>query len=413
MKLKAIQAKEAKAKQKPYKLADGRGMYLLVNPSGSKYWRLKYRYAGKEKVLALGVYPEISLARAREKCDEARALLDREIDPSTARRQKKITDKHEGDNTFESVAEDWFRTKMEGKSESYTDRTKRLLKNDLYPALGKRPINHIEPPELLMVLRKVESRGAVDMAHRAKQTAGQIFRFAIAAGISERDPSADLKGALKSRTKTHYASITEPKDVGRLLIAIDAFQGTPVVKAALQLSPILFQRPGEIRNMEWEEINWEDEQWEIPAIKMKMAQPHIVPLATQTIGILKELHRLTGRGKYVFPSARGASRPLSDNGVRVALRTMGYDNETMTPHGFRAMARTILDEVLHYRVDYIEHQLAHAVRDANGRAYNRTSHLKERRVMMQGWADYLDLLKSEASGSNVVTAQFKNSEGEL
>jgi integrase len=304
------------------------------------------------------------------------------------------------------VATEWYETKMGDKSDSHRDRTLRLLKNDLYPPLGSRPINQIEPPELLMALRKIEARGAVDMAHRAKQTAGQVFRYAVATGRAERDPSADLKDALKSRTKKHYPAITEPKEVGKLLIAIDAYEGTPVVKTAMQLSPILFQRPGEIRAMEWNEINWEAEQWELPAEKMKMGQPHIVPLPTQAIDLLKELHLFTGGGKYVFPSARGASRSLSDNGVRVALRTMGYDNNTMTPHGFRAMARTILDEVLNYRVDYIEHQLAHAVKDANGRAYNRTSHIAKRKIMMQKWADYLDNLKIQAKAGNVVTAKF-------
>lgn len=415
MKLKAPQVKEAKSKEKPYKLFDGKGLYLLVNPKGAdgaegaKYWRMKYRYGGKEKVLALGVYPEIPLAKARRKCEKAREELDNGINPGVTKRLKRLSDRHEGANTFQSVATEWFETKMGGKSDSYRDRTLRLLKNDLYPPLGTRPINQIEPPELLMALRKVESRGAVDMAHRAKQTAGLIFRYAVATGRAERDPSADLRGALKSRTKKHHAAITDPKQVGKLLVAIDAYQGTPVVMAALKLSPIIFQRPGEIRTMEWAEINWEEEQWEIPASKMKMGQPHIVPLPSQAIELLREIESHTGnRSKYVFPSARGAHRPLSDNGVRVALRAMGYDNDMMTAHGFRAMARTILDEVLKYRVDYIEHQLAHAVKDANGRAYNRTSHLPERREMMQKWADYLDNLKSQATSGNVVTATFGN-----
>jgi integrase len=252
----------------------------------------------------------------------------------------------------------------------------------------------------------VEARGAVDMAHRVKQSAGQVFRFTVATGRCERDPTGDLRGALQPTNKKHFAAITDPREVAKLLVAIDAYQGTPVVKTALQLSAILFQRPGEIRAMEWVDINWEDEVWELPATKMKMKQSHIVPLPSQAIDLLKGIHRSTGRGRYVFPSARGPHRSLSDNGVRVALRTMGYDNETMTAHGFWAMARTILDEVLNYRVDYIEHQLAHAVKDTNGRAYNRTSHLKERKVMMQKWADYLDNLKAQAEAGNVVTAKF-------
>jgi len=320
---------------------------------------------------------------------------------------EKITQKNQGDNTFRTVADEWYENQLEGKSESYRDRTKRLLKNDLLPSLGHRPIGEIEPPELLMALRKIEARGAVDMASRARQTAGQVFRYAVATGRAERDPSADLRGALKARKKKHYAAITDPADVGRLLVGIDGFEGTPVVKTALQLSPLLFQRPGEIRAMEWSEINWEAAQWEIPAKKMKMRQPHIVPLATQAVDLLREIERHTSHSsKYVFPSARGNTRPLSDNGVRTALRTCGYSNDQMTPHGFRAMARTILDEVLNFRVDYIEHQLAHAVRDTNGRAYNRTAHLEGRRTMMQKWADYLDNLKTQTLAGNVVTGRF-------
>ena len=230
-----------------------------------------------------------------------------------------------------------------------------------------------------------------------------MFRFAVATGRAQRDPAQDLRGALAANVTKHLAAITDPKEVAKLLQAIDSFRGTPAVAAALKLSPLLFVRPGELRHMEWAEINWDEARWEISAEKMKMRQPHIVPLSTQAIAILRELEPITGRSKYVFPSARGASRPLSENGVRVALRTMGFTNEQMTPHGFRAMARTILDEVLGYRVDWIEHQLAHAVKDANGRAYNRTSHLRDRKKMMQGWADYLDALKT---GGKVIPVDF-------
>ena len=406
MPLTATAVKQAKAKEKPYKLSDEKGMFLLVNPNGSKYWRFKYRFAGKEKLFAIGVYPDVSLSDARDKRDDARKLLAHDVDPGVTKRHRKQAQVVEGANSFKVVATEWFKTKMKDKAQGYQDRTWRGLKNDLFPALGSRPINQIAATELLMALRKVEARGAVDMAHRVKQTAGQVFRYGVATGRCGRDPTGDLKGALAPVTKTHFAAITDPKEVGRLMLAIDAYTGTPVVKTALQLSAILFQRPGEIRAMEWGEINWEDEVWELPAEKMKMKLPHIVPLPRQAIEVLKELHRITGRGRYVFPSARGPHRPLSDNGVRVALRTMGYDNDTMTAHGFRAMARTILDEVLNYRVDYIEHQLAHAVRDANGRAYNRTAHLPQRKDMMQGWADYLDNLKSQAVAGNVVTAEF-------
>ena len=409
MALTAIAVKQAKPKDKPYKLADGKGMYLLINPNGAKYWRLKYRYAGKEKTLAMGVYPDISLEKARDQRDEAKRLLFDHVDPGVAKKLRKLAVYENETNSFEMLAREWFETRMIDKSNSHQKRTWSSLKKDLFPPLGNRPINQITAPELLMALRKIEARGAIETAHRAKQTAGQIFRYAIVTGRAERDPSADLKGALKNPIKTHLAAITDPKEVGKLMVAIEGFQGTPTVKTALLLSPLIFTRPGELRHMEWEEINWEEERWELPAEKMKMKQPHIVPLSTQALHLLKEHHRLTGRVKYVFPSARGASRPLSENGVRTALRTLGYDNETMTPHGFRAMARTILDEVLNYRTDWIEHQLAHAVRDANGRAYNRTAHLAGRREMMQGWADYLDQLRAQALAGNVTTAIFLKS----
>jgi integrase len=407
MSLKATATKNAKPKEKPYKLYDEKGMYLLVSPTGSKCWRYKYRYVGKEKTLALGIYPDVSLANARAKRDEARSALANGIDPGEVRKVEKLTRYLAAADSFEAVGREWFNQVMPDKSKSYRERTGRILKKDLYPVLGNRPISAITAPELLAALRRVESRGAIDIAHRAKQVAGQIFRYAVGTGRAERDPSRDLpRNALKSRNKKHYAAITDPAEVGNLLVAIDGFQGTPVVKAALLISALLFQRPGEIRAMEWEEINWQESCWEIPAEKMKMRSPHIVPLATQAQELLEELYKLTGNGRYVFPSARGRSRHLSENGVRTALRTLGYDNDTMTPHGFRAMARTILDEVLECRVDWIEHQLAHAVRDANGRAYNRTAHLKGRRRMMQRWAGYLDSLRAQASGNNVVSAKF-------
>lgn len=386
----------AKAKDKPYRLSDEKGLYLLINPKGGKYWRLKYRYGGKEKTQALGVYPEVSLTKAREKLQKSREQLAEGIDPSVTKRLQKLHEYEEGIHGFESIAREWFEIRMIDKSKSHRSRTIRSLEKDLFPQLGRRPVNQIAAPELLMVLRQIESRGAIETAHRTKQIAGQVFRYAIATGRADRDPSADLKGALKNPVKHHLAAITDPKEVGKLMVAIDGYSGTASVKSALLLSPLLFVRPGELRHMEWREINWEEERWELPAEKMKMKLPHIVPLARQAVEILIEHHRATSRGKYVFPSARGASRPLSENGVRTALRTLGYDNNTMTPHGFRAMARTILDEVLNYRVDWIEHQLAHAVNDSNGRAYNRTAHLDGREEMMQGWADYLDSLRAAA-----------------
>ena len=393
MRLTATQVKEAKPRDKQYKLSDGEGMFLLVKPNGGKYWRLKYRIDGKEKQLALGIYPQVSLKDARELRFAARKEISNQKDPAFERKLEKRERLSAAANSFRVVAEEWFDAKISDKSESHKTRTRRLLEKDLFPSLASRPINEITAKELLSVLRKIEKRGAIDTAHRAKQTVGHAFKFGIASGICERDPSNDLAGALKSRTKKHHAAIIEPIEVGKLLNSIDGYQGGMVVRTALKLSPYLFVRSGELRHMQWDEINWKEARWELPAEKMKMKRPHVVPLARQSIALLESIYQLTGRGRYVFPSERGRSRAMSDNAIRSALRTMGYDNETMTPHGFRAMARTLLDEQLGFRVDIIEHQLAHAVKDPTGRAYNRTTHMAERIEMMQRWADYLDTLK--------------------
>jgi len=412
MPLTATAVKQANPRQKDYKMSDGGGLFLLVKKTGSKYWRLKYRYADKEKSLALGVYPEITLSKARELKEDARRLVAHGTDPSELRRAEKSARNDAATNSFKSVAEEWFRIKMTDKSTTYKERVDRLLANDLLPYLGRRPIAEITPPELLAVLRRIESRGARESAHKAKQVVGLVIRYAIATGRAERDPSTDLKGALQPPIKGHHAALTKPSEVGKLMMAIDAYQGTPVVRTALRLSPLLFCRPGELRHMEWSEINWKESRWELPAGKMKMNAPHIVPLSRQAMNVLRDIEPITsGRGKYVLPSARGASRPLSENGVRVALRTMGFDNQSMTAHGFRATARTLLDEVLGYRIEWIECQLAHAVKDANGRAYNRTSYLKQRREMMQKWADYLDNLKSAAASKNVIAGEFGKAAG--
>ncbi len=396
MPLTDTQTRQAKPREKTWKLSDEKGMYLEITPKAQKYWRLKYRYGGKEKRLAIGVYPDVSLKEARAKRDDARKQLSIGIDPSSAKQAEKAKQNIANANSFEVIAHEWFKTKMRDKSKSHQDRTWRALERDLFPQLGKKPVSEITPPDLLAALRKIEKRGAIETAHRTKQTAGQVFRFAIATGRAERDPSNDLAGALQNPIEKHYPAITNPKEIGPLLNAIDAYNGTPTVKAALSLSPLLFCRPGELRHMEWAEINWEAAQWEIPAPKMKIKQPHIVPLCKQAIKILESQQHLPGKGRYVFPSPRGASRPLSENGVRTALRTMGYDNETITPHGFRAMARTILDEILGFRIEWIETQLSHTVRDVNGRAYNRTQYLNQRKDMMQQWADYLDNLKTQS-----------------
>ena len=395
-KLTATAVRKAKPKSKIYKVFDGGGLHVKVKPCGAKYWHYDYRFAGNRRTLALGVYPQISLKEARMKHRKAHNLVEQGIDPSLQRRVNKQSQNQAIANNFEVIANEWFETKMQNKSEGHRKRTLNALKKDLFPRIGNRPVSDISAPELLSVLRKIEARGAVEMAHRTKRIAGWVFGYAIVSGRAERDPSKDLEGALQTPIRKHLAAITDPKEVSKLMIAIDSYNGSMVVKAALQISPLLFQRPGEIRSMEWSDINWELKRWEIPAEKMKMDRPHVVPLSKQTLDILRDLHPYTGHGKHVFPSPRGSSRCLSDNAIRMAIRTLGYDRETMSAHGFRAMARTLLDEALGFRVDWIEHQLAHAVKDPNGRAYNRTKHLEGRAEMMQAWADYLDKLKCEA-----------------
>jgi integrase len=393
LKLTASQVKSAKPAIKAYKLSDGRGLYLLVQPNGAKYWRLKYRFGRKEKLLAIGVYPGVSLAQARAACDEAKVLLRDNRDPSSVKQLRKNFLVEQSNDTFEAIATEWFEQKMVSMSVGYKARTWRVLENDLFPSIGKRPIAEVTAIQLLEALRTIEKR-TVYIAHRAKQTCSQIFRYAISTGRTDRDIASDLSGTLRPRTVKHAATLLEPNSIGQLLRSIDAYSGSMVVRGALQLSPLLFVRPGELRTMEWQEINWNKRRWEIPSSKMKMREAHIVPLAEQSLEVLAQMEPLTGHGIYVFPSARKGGRPLSDNGVRTALRSMGYNNEQISPHGFRAMARTLLDEELGFPVDHIEQQLAHAVKDPLGRAYNRTKHLDERAEMMQRWADYLQSLKA-------------------
>lgn len=403
--LSEVKVRTTKPGKKPYKLFDGGGLFLLVTPSGGKLWNFKYRFDNKEKKLALGPYPEISLLDARQRRDEARRQIAHNIDPVAVRKAQKQA-KTEELETFEVIGREWHAKFTQTWTPGHTTTIMSRLERDLFPWIGNRPINQIKAPELLAVLRRVESRGALESAHRIRTIAGQVFRYAIATGRAERDPAADLKGALPQPKEKHHAAITDPKEVAPLLRALDGYQGHFIVKCALKLAPMLFVRPGELRNAEWVEIDLDGAVWNIPAHKMKMKQAHMVPLCHQAIEILTQLKELTGASRYVFPSARSFARPMSNNAVNAALRRMGYDKETMTGHGFRAMARTILDEVLHIRPDYIEHQLAHAVRDPNGRAYNRTAHLEERRKMMQTWADYLDGLKAGA-----VVVPFKTAKG--
>ena len=387
--------RRAKAKKKPYKLFDSGGLFLLVAPSGGKWWRFKYRFAGKEKLLSLGTYPDISLKEARDRRDLERKKLASKIDPAVNRMAIKAAWTDSQANSFEVIAREWVEKKASIWSPSNTSKTIRRLEVDVFPWLGTRPIADITPPELLSALRRTESRGAIDTAHRVLQTCGQIFRYAIATGRMTRDPAADLRGALKQVKGDHFAAVTDPKAIGGLLRALHGYQGSVVTRCALRLAPLVFVRPSELRKAEWSEVDWETATWDIPAHRMKMKEAHVVPLSRQALEILKELHPLTGRGSYLFSSPRSHKRPMSDNAVLSAMRRMGIPKEEMSGHGFRAMARTVLDEVLHVRPDYIEHQLAHAVRDPNGRAYNRTAHLPERRKMMQDWADYLDGLRLE------------------
>jgi integrase len=391
-----VQVRNAKPKEKDFKLPDGYGLYLLVTPTNGKLWRFDYRYADKRKTLAFGAYPSLSLADARQRREDAKKLLANGVDPSEVRKAQKAATVAVTENSFEIVAREWH-SKFSGTwSLSHAETTLRRIQSDAFPVIGARPIGEIKAPELLAMLRRIESRGALETAHRVKTICGQVFRYAVATGRAERDPAADLKGALPPYKKSHLAAITDPKYVPPLLRAIDGYQGSFVVKSALQLAPLVFVRPGELRQAEWAEIDLDVGEWNIPAERMKMKQPHLVPLSKQAVSIFLELQAITGNSRYVFPSGRSFARPMSNNAVNAALRRMGFDKDEMTGHGFRAMARTILDEVLQVRPEFIEHQLAHAVKDPNGRAYNRTTHLAERRKMMQTWADYLDGLKNGA-----------------
>ena len=375
--------------------ADGGNMYLLVKAAG-KYWRLDYTHLEKRKTLALGTYPEVSLKKARDKRDKARELLAEGKDPSDEKRKGKALKIEASKNTFEVVARTWLKKSQADRMTSTQSKVANWLEKDIYPHIGKLPISEIGPRDVLGALRHMEVRGALDSVQRVKQICGQVFRFAVAEGSAERDVTQDLKGALEKHKAGNHPAITEPKQAGELMRSIHGYAGATYTVAALKLMPLVFVRPGELRTAEWAEINLVVGEWRIPAIKMKMKVDHLVPLSTQALEILKVLQPLTGHGKYVFPSLRTGDRPMSGNTINGALRALGYAQDIHTAHGFRAMARTIMDEVLGERVDLIEHQLAHAVKDANGRAYNRTAHLPSRKEMMQRWADYLDKLRTGA-----------------
>ena len=372
------------------RLFDSQGLYLEISPRGGKWWRLKYRILGKEKRLSLGVYPAVSLKEARRRRDEAKRLIGAGIDPSEQRKMLNLRGLREAENTFELISREWFLKFSSQWADTHSTRTLRRLERDVFPMIGARPIAAISAPELLTVLRNIEGR-TLETAHRALRTCGQIFRYGIATGRCERDLSQDLKGALPPSPTGHFAATTNPKRLGDILRRIQHYPGTSVVSSALRLAPLTFVRPGELRTAEWSAIDMDSREWRFTTSKTKT--PHIVPLSRQAVETFENLRRHTGHGKFVFPSARSSQRPMSDNAVLVALRSMEIPADEMTGHGFRAVARTILDEVLGFRPDIIELQLAHAVKDPNGRAYNRTTHLEERRRMMQAWADHLDSLR--------------------
>jgi integrase len=383
--LTEVQIRNAKPSKKIVRLFDGYGMYLEVMPSGSKWWRQKYRHAGKEKRISLGVYPEVSLKGARARRDDTRRVLAAGIDPSEHRKAVRNSQIERAGNSFEVVAREWIEKFSRTWANGHAKRIMRRLEKDVFPWLGGRPIAEIKAMELLATIRKLENRGVLETAHRTLATCGQIFRYAVATGRAERDPSGDLRGALTPVKGEHFAAVTDPKKVGQLLRVFDGYDGSLVVQSALKLAPLVFVRPGELRMAQWAHIDFEAAEWRYTV--SKTGTEHVVPLAKQAIDILKTLQGLTGRGQYVFPSGRSPRRPMSDNAILAAMRRMGIGKEEMSGHGFRAMARTILDEVLKCRPDLIEHQLAHTVRDPLGRAYNRTTHLPERREMMQRWAD--------------------------
>lgn len=403
MALTDLAVRNAKPSTKQQKLFDGGGLHLLVTPAGGKRWVLKYRFGGKEKSLALGMYPDVSLSEARRRRDDAREKLAAGIDPSDAKKAEKRAARLSAENSFEAVAREWHVKYTPIWSESHADRILRRLEVDAFPWIGGKPIADLAPPDVLEALRRVEKRGALETAHRLRANISQVCRYAVATGRATRDVTADLRGALPPVQAEHMAAITEPKQVTELLRAIDGYHGTFPVSCALRLAPLLFQRPGELRAAEWVEVDLDAGVWEIPSERMKRTKQgkaagsaHIVPLSPQAIAILRELYAVTGNGRFLFPSVRTKDRPMSDNTINGALRRLGYDGDTMTGHGFRAMARTILDEVLGMPAAIIEAQLAHAVKDPLGRAYNRTAHLPQRREMMQRWADYLDDLKTGA-----------------
>lgn len=391
MPLTDVVIRNAKPITKTFKLYDSGGLYLEVSPSGGKWWRLKYRFNGKENRISLGVYPQVSLSSARDRRETERKLLAMGIDPSKNRKTEKSDQANRAANSFEQVAREWFTKFSLRWAPAHAARKIRLFERDIFPWIGQRPIAEIAAPELLSILRRIEKRGVPETERRALVSCGQVIRYAVATGRAERDPSSDLRGALPPVKGEHFAAITEPDSLAIILRAFEGYDGTLPVRCALRLMPLLFVRPGELRKAEWAQIDFDAAEWRYLATKTQTE--HVVPLSRQAVAMLRELFTLTGNGQFVFPSARSNTRPMSDNAILAAMRTMEIAKDVTTGHGFRATARTILDEVLGVRTDLIEHQLAHRVKDPNGRAYNRTAFLPERREMMQQWSDYLDQLK--------------------
>jgi integrase len=385
----------AKAADKSYKIYDTDGLFLQVTPQGGKWWRLKYRFDGKEKLLSLGTYPDISLSQARQKREDSKKLLAIDIDPSENRKQTKADNRLNTENSFELVAREWWQSHMTNKADSHKEKVIRRFELYLFPWIGKKPISSITAPQVLETLRRIEKQNKVETAHRTLQTAGQVFRYAVQTGRAIRDVTADLKGALPATTVKHMAAFTEPKDVAELLRALDAFNGTLTVQCAIKLAPLVFVRPSELRMAKWADIDLDDGTWQYLVSKTKT--DHIVPLSTQALAILHEIHPVSGHGQYVFQGGHSPLKPMSESAINAALKRMGYDTQKdITGHGFRAMARTILHERLNIDPAIIEHQLAHKVPDTLGSAYNRTKFIEQRKIMMQSWADYLDELKAGA-----------------
>ncbi len=404
MPLTDVKCRSAKPKESDYSLADENGLCLLVKQTGSKWWRFNYRFAGKRKTLSMGIYPETSLKMAREKRDEARQMILSGIDPSANRKAEKSAQTGEIKDSFKIITLEWLIKMKSEWVDSHYSKIEARMKNDILPWLGHMPIKEIKPMDILQALKRIESRGAIETARRACENIGQIFYFAILTGRAERHPAPQLVRSLSKPKEKHMAAITEPLKVGELLRQMDTYTGTFIVRCALQLAPLVFVRPGELRQAEWNDINLDTAEWRFKASKTH--QDHIVPLSHQAVDILKSIYPYSGHGRYVFPSHRSDTRPMSNNAVLSAFRRMGIAIEEMSGHGFRAMARTLLAERLRYPEIIIEHQLAHQVRDVHGRAYNRTKFLDDRKKMMQDWANYLDNLRE---GQNILPDGIVNS----